>query len=1324
MMNTVKGGAAIASVVITLSGCLLAKPEHTYDIVVYGATPGGIATAVQAAEMGRRVALIEPSARIGGMTTGGLGATDFGNLEAIQGLARRFYRDVRTWYRDPSNWKHENLREYVAATDSFALNDGDLDIYWRFEPSAALAILERWVSRDGIDLFRRERLDRVAGGVTKEGGRIVSFRTESGLVFRATVFVDATYEGDLMAAAGVSYAVGRESESEFGEILAGVQTKRGLLKLQKGIDPYVVPDKPESGLLPYVEPKAPPDGTGGREIQAFCFRMCLTDKPENRIPFALPEGFDIREYELLFRNFAAGDDPENPPWLNDRMPNRKTDTNNTRGFATDYVGANWNWPEASYEERDRIFADHLRYQQGLMWVLANHVRVPKKIREEVSRWGVCRDEFTESEGWPTQLYVREARRMRGEYVMTEKNCIGERVAPNPVALGSYGLDSHNVRRYVTDEGFVQNEGELHWNEDTPKERIVRVTQPYPIDYGAIVPKKAECENLIVPVCISATHVAFGSIRMEPVYFALGQAAGTAAGLACLDGRAVQDVDYTALRARLLADGQIISWKCPDAFRLADAIVGYEDSFATDSRRVWGRLGAEDLASGLSKVTGSNVRAVSESEAVGFNGPVIWVGNTRAARAAGLDVQTLSHNAYRIKVDLDRAFVVASAGVGANDGCVRFLERQAGYYMVSVSGVDPYKRDANRRAVVCDILESPVIYNREIAIENKRRFPETTKMRLDSYLRRLGCGLTQEAEYWVSKEPWQCHTFYNYCRPEDWFATHPEFFSMGRDGKRAARWNNGTELCLSAPGLLDVVYASLVKFIEADRREYPDNPPRIYEFSQMDNCDSLCWCQDCRRTIAKYNRVAGGHKEGGDSGLLLEFVNRLARKVKKAYPDVMLRTFAYVSTEGVPVGIRPEGNVIVRLCDLYSSSDHMLPLEHPINLPRLRLLEDWVRVAPNLEVWDYRLYGNTTWEGVFPEVDVDAIAADMRLFAKLGIKRILVEHQFDNQPFFELNAFVESRLSRNPHANVDDLVKIYCGVYGAGSEEMRQAIGLLRSAIRDNPPSSIEDWHSRILPWRNAEVLGRIGKLVSAAYRRESAGTVARGRIAEVLASVILELARLYKVMPGKEAEFDKSRKAAIEFFNEGIRVGAVHPGDVDRETARFKSVLESMELRFNCLPDELKNVPRGELVCFDQSCAYIERKNCDKNIQDALSEVGSATKFRPLDEPSRPIQGTVWRGAVVTTEPFAFDPIPDGRYHWYRLGTIRCKPSTQLYVPNGGPCYRMKDVCIPHAGSDDSLNIFDVWVSAKLVGNAVSITDKTKGLFTDRLLLRRLVAGE
>ena len=1190
---------------------------------------------------------------------------------------------------------------------------------WTFEPSAALSVLEAWEKRDGLRIVRGERLDRSGSGVSMKQGRIASIRTLSGHVYQGRCFIDATYEGDLLAAAGVSYSVGRESNASYGESLNGAQPKQGYHKLKAGVDPYVIKGDRSSGLLPGIDPSPVEEGAADSRVQAYCFRMCLTDDPANRIPFEKPADYDERNYELLFRNYECGE--THLPWINSKMPNRKTDTNNSLGFSSDFIGGNWRYPEASYEEREAIVAAHLAYQRGLMWTLANHPRIPEKIRAEYSRWGTCRDEFADGpgDGWQSQLYVREARRMRGAYVMTERNCRGERIAPHPVGMGAYGMDSHHVRRYVGADGFVQNEGDV----EVHRHKNGEVIEPYPIEYLALCPERRECENLLVPVCLSATHIAFGSLRMEPVFFALGQAAGTAAALAVGKGCPVQDVDYASLRSRLLADGQVLGEARGGAFRLADVRVAYADSFAAGSQHEWGRLGAEDLAAGLAKVTGGDVRAVCESEASDWRGPVIWVGDTKAARTAGLNASTLRQREYRIKVEPNRAFIVASSGLGANDGCVRFLERQAGYWMMTVSRNDPFEKDPDRRAVLADESGCPAIYSREISIGNKPRFPETTKLLLSDYQRRLGVGITQEIEHWVSRKPWQCHTFYNYCRPEDWFATHPEFFSMGKDGKRAARWNNGTELCFSAPGLLETVFAALEKFIEADRKENPENPPRIYEFSQMDNCDSLCWCPDCRRTIAKYNRVPGGHKEGGDCGLQLEFINRLARKVRERHPDIMLRTFAYVSTEGVPLGIRPEENVIVRLCDLYSASDHMLPLEHPINAARLKLLKDWVAAAPNIEVWDYRLYGNTVWEGMFPEVDVDAIAADMRLFAKLGIRRILVEHEFENQPFFELNAFVESRVSRNPEADVDELVRIYCGVYGKGAEEMRQAIELLRGAIRDNPPDSIENWHSRILPWRNVDVFRRVGRLALAAYRHESAGTVARGRIAEVLAAVSLELARLYKVMPGMETKFDTAQKNALAFFDEGIRFGAVHPDDINRETAKFKGVVSALARTFSRIPDELKGVPRGELVFFDQAGAYIERMNCDRNLADPSSEVGSATKFRPLVEPSRPVQGLVWKGEVLTASPFAFEPIPDGQYHWYRLGTVRCNPSTLLYVPKGGPCYRMKDCCLAVDGQDADPNRFDVWVSAKLVGDVIATTDKTKGLFTDRLLLRRHAAG-
>jgi hypothetical protein len=311
-----------------------------------------------------------------------------------------------------------------------------------------------------------------------------------------------------------------------------------------GVDPYVTPGDPASGLLPYIDPNGPgEEGSADERVQAYCFRMCLTNHPENRIPFAKPAGYDERNFELLLRNYEAGYD--GIPWINSSMPNRKTDTNNRDGFSTDFIGQNYEYPEASYEERDRIVERHRDYQQGLMWTLANHPRVPERVRKAVSRWGTCRDEFVREDGWQEQLYIREARRMVGSTVMTQAHCLKKRIAEDSVGLAAYGMDSHNTQRYVTESGHVRNEGNVQ----------TRVAGPYPIAYGAIVPKREECTNLLSPVCVSATHIAFGSIRMEPVFMVLGQSAATAAALAIDADVAVQDVNYAALRERLLADEQ-------------------------------------------------------------------------------------------------------------------------------------------------------------------------------------------------------------------------------------------------------------------------------------------------------------------------------------------------------------------------------------------------------------------------------------------------------------------------------------------------------------------------------------------------------------------------------------------------------------------------------------------------------------------------------------------------------------------------------------------------------------------------------------------------
>ena len=537
---------------------------QTSDLVVYGSSPAAISAAMQAKRMGLSCVIVSPETRIGGLTTGGLGQTDIGNKGAFGGIALEFYRAVATYYRDPKNWIRETPHDY--APDGQCSGTKGADSMWTFEPSAALKILEGWEREYGLDIRRGEWLDRESkSGVEVEGGRIKAIKTLSGNEYRGKMFVDATYEGDLMAAAGVSYRVGREANSVYGETISGVERHLAVgHQMNAKVSAYVKSGDPSSGLLPGVVPDTPEkDGEGDSRVQAYCFRMCLTDDPANSIPFKKPAGYRELDYEILFRNFEALP-PEtfqgkqtkqfgrHMPWINSRMPNRKTDTNNRTGVSTDFIGRNWTWPEASYAEREKMLREHLKWQQGLMWSLANHPRVPAEIRKEVSRWGTCKDEFLDGlgDGWQTQLYVREGRRMVGEYVVTEHDVLQARVTVRPIAMAAYGMDSHNCQRYCDKDGYVRNEGNIEdWRAGG---------KPYPIDFGAILPKKAECGNLLVPVCVSASHMAFGSIRMEPVFFSLGQVAATVAALAVKDGCAVQDVPYPTLRRRLLDDGQVLS----------------------------------------------------------------------------------------------------------------------------------------------------------------------------------------------------------------------------------------------------------------------------------------------------------------------------------------------------------------------------------------------------------------------------------------------------------------------------------------------------------------------------------------------------------------------------------------------------------------------------------------------------------------------------------------------------------------------------------------------------------------------------------------------
>lgn len=526
------------------------------DIIIYGGTSAAVTAAVQAARMDKSVIMVSPATHLGGLTSGGLGFTDTGNKAVIGGLSREFYHRVYLHYQDSAAWRWQARSDYGNRGQGTPAIDGENRTMWIFEPHVAEQVYQDLIEEHQITVLRDEWLDR-SGGVTMDEGRITAIQSLSGKVFRGRMFIDATYEGDLMAAAGVDYHVGREANSVYGEKWNGVQTgvyhhSHHFPPDGPKVDPYYAPGQPASGVIPRVSTDPPgKKGTGDDKIQAYCFRMCLSSHPGNQVPFPMPESYDASQYLGLLRLFESGWHKRNDFFTKfDAIPNRKTDTNNHGPFSTDNIGMNYAYPEASYAKRQEIIKEHEVYQKGLMYFLANDPRVPDTIQTEINKWGLAADEFTDNDHWPHQIYVREARRMQGAYVMTEHEIMGRRQVPRPVGMGSYTMDSHNVQRYITEEGYVQNEGDIG----------VHPPEPYQIAYGSLIPKQGQTANLLVPVAMSASHIAFGSIRMEPVFMILGQSAATAAALSIDHRVTVQNLDYQKLRDQLLEDGQVLEYE--------------------------------------------------------------------------------------------------------------------------------------------------------------------------------------------------------------------------------------------------------------------------------------------------------------------------------------------------------------------------------------------------------------------------------------------------------------------------------------------------------------------------------------------------------------------------------------------------------------------------------------------------------------------------------------------------------------------------------------------------------------------------------------------
>ncbi|HLT06961.1 MAG TPA: FAD-dependent oxidoreductase [Cyclobacteriaceae bacterium] len=550
-LHVIKHWLIVFSLTLNFACQQNAEQGEVTDLIVYGGTSAAITAAVQAKRMGKSVIVISPDVHLGGLSSGGLGFTDTGKKEVIGGISREFYQKVYDHYQTDEAWQWQDRSAYGNKGQGTPAIDGDARTMWIFEPHVAEKVFEDFVKENEIEVLRDEWLNR-ENGVTMENNRIVSIKTLSGKEFKGRMFIDATYEGDLMAAAGVSYHVGREANSVYNEQWNGIQTgvfhhRHHFNVLDTPIDPYWIPGDPASGLLPRISAEDPGvKGEGDHKVQAYCFRTCMSNHPDNRVPFPRPENYDSTQYELLVRIFDAGW----REWFQkfDIIPNRKTDTNNHGPFSSDNIGMNYDYPEASYERRKEIIKEHEDYQKGLLYFVANDPRVPKEIQEEFQQWGLAKDEFTDNGNWPHQLYIREARRMIGKFVMTENELLKKKPTPESVGMGSYTIDSHNIQRYVTPKGHVHNEGDIG----------VGLPGPYEIAYGSLVPKEGEAENLLVPVAVSASHIAFGSIRMEPVFMILGQSAATAASIALDSGVAVQEVPYPILKEQLEKDNQILT----------------------------------------------------------------------------------------------------------------------------------------------------------------------------------------------------------------------------------------------------------------------------------------------------------------------------------------------------------------------------------------------------------------------------------------------------------------------------------------------------------------------------------------------------------------------------------------------------------------------------------------------------------------------------------------------------------------------------------------------------------------------------------------------
>ena len=750
---------------------------------------------------------------------------------------------------------------------------------------------------------------------------------------------------------------------------------------------------------------------------------------------------------------------------------------------------------------------------------------------------------------------------------------------------------------------------------------------------------------------------------------------------------------------------------PIAFKIADAVV-VKAVFA-DKRDV-GNIdaAAAEITNAIFKTTGRMPAVHADGTEPATAKAAIHLGPTAAAKAAGLADVALRRGDWRVKCEPGRAFLYGTTAYAVTRATFDFMEKVCDYHVLTPDGDDVFTPNRACAAFVSDRTVRPAIYDRLVSygwdVNNSYKSPVTYK-RWRRYARAMGndrdCPLVPEGKFRLSQQVRRCHSTFEYLPPDKWFKDHPEYYSMNPEGKRSATPQFKSQLCYTNPDTYRHVLESLERFVEADRKATPDDPPLIYDFTQQDNSDFLCLCPECKKVIAKYNRVEGGRKEGGDAGLQLEFVNRLARDIDKKYPGVQIRTFAYVSTERAPKPgtISVEPNVWIWWCDVYSHSDHTISLDTPgsFNLLQKQELDEWLQLTRNIQGWDYMLGTDD-----FPEVSVDALKADLGYFASCGMQILYQQMDYKGQPLHELNYYVASKLMEDPSRDVDSLMRTFCRSYGDAADEMYGALQYLRHEIKAHPAKTPNDWHQRMLPWlQDPSVLQRFGILTKAAYDKLPPGGK-RARVARIMASTCKSLMKTFKKDPAAAKEFAAAKEGYRRYGIETARTAFMEPKDRPAAEAKVEETLELLDLRFNDLPAALKSVPADELVCVDYHYGR-------KVVDDAVSERGRAASAPECEK--APVACGLYDRATKASFPFSItaSDLTPGRYSWVKLGKCRMGSDSLFWFSKAWRGYfQLKDdFYILSDGLETDPNWYELWASAR----------EGDGMFlVDRLAFRRV----